>query len=332
MSRLELALRKARATAADADRSGDEGVVPPARVLSSAFVSAWHFDEAQEPAAAAPESAADVTREATAVARAATAVVVRPVNVLPGKDDVAPLSRDLSVEVREKLAVGADALPRVREQFRKIAASLFNLRESREIKVVMIVSASPGEGKTLTATNLALTLSESYRCRVLLVDGDLRRPNVHQMFEMPNKIGLKDALAADPAAPLPIVRISSHLELLTAGTASIDPMSALTSERMRLVIGQAAGEFDWIVLDTPPAELLPDARILASLADAAILVVEAASTSYELAQRAIENIGRDRFVGVVLNQLTDTRDAGENSYYGDVAGEHPRGGYESSAS
>jgi capsular exopolysaccharide synthesis family protein len=220
----------------------------------------------------------------------------------------------------------------VREQFRKIAASLFNLRESREIRVVMIVSAAPGEGKTLTASNLALTLSESYRCRVLLVDGDLRRPNLHQLFDVPNKTGLTNALVGDPHVLVPTVRISSHLELLTAGTASIDPMSALTSERLRLVVRQAAGEFDWIVLDTPPAELLPDARILASLADVAILVVEAGSTKYELAVRAIENIGRDRVIGVVLNQLADTQDAGEDVYYGDRAGEQRRGRYESSTS
>jgi capsular exopolysaccharide synthesis family protein len=231
------------------------------------------------------------------------------------------------MEVREQLVVGADAPPRVREQFRKIAASLFNLRESREIRVVMIVSAVPGEGKTLTATNLALTLSESYRCRVLLVDGDLRRPNLHQIFDIPNKAGLTDALAAGPGVPVPTVSISSHLELLTAGTASIDPMSALTSERLRLVVRQAAGEFDWIVLDTPPAELLPDAKILASLADVAILVVSAASTKYELAQRAIENIGRDRFVGVVLNRLAGTRDTDEYGYYGPDAGEYGRGSH-----
>jgi capsular exopolysaccharide synthesis family protein len=266
------------------------------------------------------------------VVEAATAVVEPPAISRSGGDDAAPLSRDFGVGVREKLVVGADVLPGMREHFGKVAASLFNLRESREIKVVMIVSAVPGEGKTLTATNLALTLSESYRCRVLLVDGDLRRPTLHQVFDAPNKAGLKDALAADGVAPLPTVRISSHLELLTAGTAGIDPMSALTSERMRLVVRQAAGEFDWIVIDTPPAELLPDARILASLADAAILVVEAASTKYELAQRAVENIGRDRFVGVVLNQLTDARDAGDYSYYGYDGGEQRRGGHEWSTS
>jgi capsular exopolysaccharide synthesis family protein len=250
------------------------------------------------------------SREATAVAPA------RPAAKDAAAKDAAPKLHEFSTTVREKLVVGTDALPVMREQFRKVAAALYGLRETREIRILMIVSAVPGEGKTLTATNLALTLSESYRCRVLLVDGDLRRPNLHNVFEVPAKPGLKEVLDNDPDAPLPTIPVSSHLELLTAGSTRTDPMGVLTSERMRDVMKRAANEFDWIVLDTPPVELLPDATILANLADAAILVVEAAATKCELARRAIESVGRDRMVGVILNQLADQRDVSEYSYYG----------------
>ena len=82
-------------------------------------------------------------------------------------------------------------------------------------------------------------------------------------------------------------------------------MGALTSDLLRLRLASAARSFDWVVLDTPPVDLLPDAKILAGLADAAILVVEAAVTKCEMAQRAVDAIGRDAVIGVVLNQLPD---------------------------
>ena len=211
--------------------------------------------------------------------------------------------RDFSIAVREKLVVGEQAVPQLREQFRKVAATLYAPQAERRRNIVMIVSAGPGEGKTLTATNLALTLSESYRSRVLLVDADLRRPSVHKLFDIPNEHGLKDGLTSDAAARFSTVTISSQLEVLTAGSAAMDPMSALTSELLRTKLAEAAREFDWVVLDTPPVELLPDAKILAGLADVAVLVVEAGVTKCELAQRAIEAIGRDRVIGAVLNQL-----------------------------
>jgi Mrp family chromosome partitioning ATPase len=91
-------------------------------------------------------------------------------------------------------------------------------------------------------------------------------------------------------------------------------MGALTSERLRHMLRRAADEFEWIVIDTPPVELLPDAKILAGLADGAVLVVEAGSTRCQLAQRAIEAIGRERVVGAVLNQFSDGSDL--HRYYG----------------
>jgi capsular exopolysaccharide synthesis family protein len=305
MSQLERAISRAR-------REGG-GLTPVSTAESqatarrSAFVSAWDLDvdgKADEGRPARPEVASITERPPAR----RTGEQVRAVK----RRD---LLRNLSDAVREKLVIGEQAHPAMREQFRKLAASLYGLREQRRVKTVLVVSAVPGEGKTLTAANLALTLSESYRSRVLLVDADLRRPTLHLVFDIPNKIGLKEGLAEAAQGTLSPVSVSDHLEVLTAGSANIDPMGALTSERMRLVLSEATAAFDWVILDTPPVELLPDAKLLASMADVGILVVQAGSTKCGLAQRVVEALGRELIVGVVLNQVKD-HISGVPGYYG----------------
>jgi protein-tyrosine kinase len=313
MSLLELAMKKARAAAPP-----DE--MPPARssdphVLHPAFVPAWDFVEGTDRSQRGPArpAAAPVAPPASlAVPPSATTQVT-----FPSGDVARSQFRDFSPIYRDKLAMGEHSRPEIREQFRKIAAALYRVREQRPIKVVMVVSAVPGEGKTLTAVNLALTLSESYKSKVLLVDADLRRPSVHLVFDLPNTAGLRERLVAE-VEDLSPTAVSTQLAVLTAGTAPVDPMSALVSDRMRAVLSAGAAMSDWVVLDTPPVELLPDAKLLASLADVAILVVHAGSTRCQLSQRAAEAIGRERILGVVLNQVStsDSERYKYDGYYG----------------
>lgn len=218
--------------------------------------------------------------------------------------------------VRGKLVVTPTAPAAAVEQYRKLAATLHHLQCARGIKVVMLASAVPGEGKTLTATNLALTFSHSYRRRVLLIDADLRRPSMHQIFQVPNVTGLNDGLKNDVDRKLSLIQISEHLTLLPAGRPDPDPMSGLTSERMRRVIQEAAARFDWVIVDTPPVALLPDANLLAAMVDVAILVVRAGKSPYRLIQRALDAVGRDRLAGVVLNAVDDSADVAGYNYYG----------------
>ena len=159
----------------------------------------------------------------------------------------------------------------------------------RGSKVVMIASAVPGEGKTLTASNLGLTFSESYQRSVLLIDADLRRPALHTVFGMDNTLRSR-ATGSRPRTErkLPARRISERLALLTGGQPNSDPMAGLTSERMRRLIHEARDAFDWVIIDTPPVAVLPDANLLSSMVDGAVLVVKAGSTPYDLVQRAIE--------------------------------------------
>jgi capsular exopolysaccharide synthesis family protein len=201
------------------------------------------------------------------------------------------------------------------EQYRKLAATLHHVQVERGIKVLMVSSAVAGEGKTLTSTNIALTLSESYGKKVLIVDADLRRPTLHQVFDLPNLTGLSDALRCDKDRTLSLTQVASRLTALTAGRPDADPMSGLTSPRLRRIVQEAATVFDWIIIDTPPAGLLPDAKLVAQLADAAILVIRAGKSPVQLVMQAIEALGRERIVGVVLNGV-DAKDSGAGPYYG----------------
>jgi capsular exopolysaccharide synthesis family protein len=217
----------------------------------------------------------------------------------------------------EKLVVAA-AIPRVSiEQYRRLAATLHHAQEARGIRTVLVASALAEEGKTLTATNLALTLSESYRRRVLLVDADLRQPSLHKVFQVPNTSGLSDGLAAFPERKLSLVQLSPLLSLLPGGAPEPDPMGALTSARMRRIVTEAAAAFDWVVIDTPPVGLLPDANLLAAMVDAALLVVRAARTPFAAVQKAVEAVGRDRVLGIVLNAVEPgaQRHSDDYAYY-----------------
>ena len=202
------------------------------------------------------------------------------------------------------------------EQYRKLAASLHHAQLERQIKVVMITSAAPGEGKTLTSTNLALTLSQSYRRNVLLIDGDLRRPSVHSVFDVPNVLGLSDGLKSEVEHKLSLIQISEHLTVLPAGRPDSDPMSGLTSDRMRRLVAEAAARFDWVLIDTPPVGFLSDANLLAAMVDVTLFVVRAGRSPFRLIQRALDAVGRNRIIGVVLNAVKESDDVVGFGYYG----------------
>lgn len=214
----------------------------------------------------------------------------------------------------EKVVIDGDILPASREQYRRLAAVLHDAQLATGLRVLMIGSAVAGEGKTLTAANLALTLSESYLKRVLLIDADLRKPSLHTVFRVDASTGLTDGLTAPEAGKFTVRRISEHLSLLPAGRPLSDPMAGLTSQRMRRLVDEAKETFDWVIIDTPPLVLLPDANLLGSLVEGTVLVIRAESTPHHLIKRAVDAIGRERIFGAVLNSAS-TSPLGHYSYY-----------------
>jgi capsular exopolysaccharide synthesis family protein len=235
----------------------------------------------------------------------------------------APVFAELSLEslgdgLERKVVIDHEMMPASREQYRRLAATLHQTQAVNGLKVVMVVSAVASEGKTLTAANLSLTFSESYRRKVLLIDGDLRRPSIDALFKIDGAPGLNEGLTSPVEHLMQLRPITPRLMVLPAGRATADPIAGLTGERMRRLIDEARAAFDWVILDTPPIALLPDANLLAAMADGAVLVVRAGGTPYHLVQRAVEALGRERLLGVVLNRADETQAGyyGYSRYYG----------------
>jgi tyrosine-protein kinase Etk/Wzc len=193
------------------------------------------------------------------------------------------------------------------EAFRNLRTSLIWSDGGEALKTLVVTSAAPGEGKTLTAANLAVTLAYD-GLRVLLVDCDIRRPRVHGMFHVPRAPGLMELLTTGTAPgspPLPAIRDTSiaGLSVLPCGALPSNAANLLSGTRMRVLLQELREQFDIIVLDTPPVLATADAGIVASLTDGVLLVVRAGTTDRNAAQRACQqlaNVGA-RVVGTVLN-------------------------------
>lgn len=199
------------------------------------------------------------------------------------------------------------------EQYRRLAAVLHEVQLQQGLKTLMLTSALPHEGKTLTIVNLALTLSESYARRVLIIDADLRWPSVHSVLGVDNSAGLSESLLRG-GLDLPIRRVLPGLSVLPAGRPGPTPLAALTSARMGALIDECAKQFDWVLLDTPPVGLMPDAQLLARLTRAVVLVIAAGATPAAAVKRAVEELGPDSIIGTVLNRV-DEREIPEAGYY-----------------
>jgi protein-tyrosine kinase len=246
------------------------------------FVSAWHLGGDQ------------ARLSSTAGQRAAPAGE-------PVLADASRLTFSFNGDWRERLATTPEANPALVEQFRRLAATLHNVQSGSGIRVLMVTSASPEDGKTLTALNLALVLSESYLRRVLLIDADLRRPSLGKLTGLTNAPGLTDALKAPTEQKLALLRLGRNLTLLPAGRPDPDPMGMLTSARMRRIVEEARAEFDWVILDAPPMGPIADANLLSEMVDGTIFVVRAGRSQYSIVQKAIDALGRERILGMVLN-------------------------------
>jgi capsular exopolysaccharide synthesis family protein len=201
--------------------------------------------------------------------------------------------------------VGPETTAVLVEQYRRLAAALHDLQLERGLKTVLVTSAMPREGKTLTVVNLAVTLSESYARRVLLIDADLRWPSVHTVLDVPNKLGLSEALGGQEGSALSLVERSSRLSVLPAGHPGPNPLAQLTSERMKALVDECESRFDWVLIDAPPVGLLPDAQLLARMTRAVVFVIGAGSTPAAMVEKAIAEVGADCIIGTVLNRVEE---------------------------
>jgi len=195
---------------------------------------------------------------------------------------------------QENVAVAA-------EEFRSLASSLHVARSTRQLVTLLISSVLPGEGKSTTALNLAYALAQN-RGRVLLVDGDLRNSKLHAILGAENKCGFADYLQ-DRADQALIVQKGpiENLYFVPAGMPTRHPSELITSSRGQQFFEWAKRQFDWVVLDTPPAGVVSDASIMSLNFDGVLLVIRSGQTPYDLAERVRLSFPRERLLGVILN-------------------------------
>lgn len=246
-------------------------------------------------------------------------VAVRPQTATTAE---APSADTIATVAQVGAAIARDTVldpkidPIVVDEVRKLASAVQQARLAQDLKVFTIASSAPEEGKSMMALNLALTLASSYSLQVLLIDADLRAPSVADILDIPASPGLTDLLSAPSGAPWSLYQAAPSLAVLTAGQQTRDPISRISSVRMKEILTKARERFEVIIIDTPPIGPFPDAALLAAMSDATLLVIGAGTTPSKAARRAVEVIGEERILGVVLNRV-DWAALSENyGYYG----------------
>ncbi len=221
------------------------------------------------------------------------------------------LSRNRKLVAREKelenggIRIDDDATQHsaISEAFRGLRTSILLSRARRPPRSLIFCSAEPGEGKTTVASNLAISLAQLGRS-VLLIDGDMRRPRVHKLFNVPDRSGLVTYLAGlEEWQKLVQPAGDSGLDCLVSGPVPPNPAELLSSDAMRSLIREATAAYDFVLIDSPPMLNIADGRILAAMVEGAILVTKEGATPRELVQRAQGHV-RDagvHLIGVVLN-------------------------------
>jgi protein-tyrosine kinase len=214
------------------------------------------------------------------------------------------------------------------EQFRGLRSKIYQFRDQAKLKTILISSGVPSEGKTFVAANLAISLARNKNNRVLLIDGDLRRPSLHVILGASDIPGLTEYLAGT-AEPHDIMQRSqnpslvetsqarsiSNLTFIPAGAGGDNSSELVANHRIEELIAILSPHFDWILIDSPPILAFADAIDLARAADAVLLVARGSATPYDIAQRAQAAFSNSRILGFVLNAVKDVPPNASYSYY-----------------
>ncbi len=192
------------------------------------------------------------------------------------------------------------------EQYKRLRARLIRETAPTLQNNIVITSPDVGEGKSITAINLAAALANEMDYTVLLIDADLKRPSVHKYLGIENRYGLSDCLMGHRSFADVLIKTGlGNLALLTAGSAVENPSELLSSEAMRRLVQEMKHRYRdrYIIIDSPPILMTAEALSLASYADGVLLVIEAGRTTPEKALNAISHIKGSNVLGVVLNNM-----------------------------
>jgi capsular exopolysaccharide synthesis family protein len=200
------------------------------------------------------------------------------------------------------------------EQFRTLRSRLYQLRGTQTLRTLLVTSSVPGEGKTFVTSNLAQAIVRQPERRVLMIDADLRCSRLHVPLGAPTNPGLTDYLrgVADEMAVIQHGQ-EGNLCFIPCGNEVTNPSELLSNGRLKTLLDLFTLIFDWVILDSPPCLPVADASVLADLVDGILMIVRAASTPAETAQRACQELRGRNLIGVVLNAVEEA--VGYGSYY-----------------
>jgi capsular exopolysaccharide synthesis family protein len=247
-----------------------------------------------------------------------TRLGIQPVTDGPGAvSDRAPTA--IRAVIHSSVPTADAAQPSaIEESFRTLRTNLL-LRASSAVRVFVVASATPGEGKSTIAANLACSLAD-LRKRVLLIDADLRRPAAHRLFDLSNNRGLSDVLRGALRAEDAWQTTPQGVVVMTSGAPPADPQTLFESADLARVIADVRDKFDVVLIDSPPVLAVADTTLLVSHADAAVLVLKYGGVTEAEASLAVKRLqmAHGTVIGCVLSQVTEAQRA-FHSYAGNYA-------------
>lgn len=207
--------------------------------------------------------------------------------------------------VGDPLVRGTLTPGKFREAYREIRFGLEQLRDRQGVRTIGIVSVADGEGKSLTAANLALTLTEGGRRRVALIDANFDSPKIAKLLDADAPVGLAEVLAGKvPVEQAMFAAETKGLYAMSAGNldaAGLDPLDV--AETFGTLANRLATVFDYVIVDTPALSKQVDAAAVASRLDGVVMVVRAGKTTSKQVDQAVAKLGENRVLGLVLNRV-----------------------------
>jgi len=207
------------------------------------------------------------------------------------------------------------------EKFRVLGLKLRHMREKRKLKRIVITSSIPEEGKSLIAANLALNQARSKVLSTVLIDGDLRRPELASRFGFHRNLpGLSEVLRGERQLSEVVYQLEgSGLRFLPAGMTPENPLEVMQSSRLQQLLEQLDASFDWMIIDTPPVRPLADTPLWMKLADGVLLVTREGVCEKKQLERALEVIDPATMLGVVVNSCSNNEQKYYYARYGSTA-------------
>ncbi len=201
------------------------------------------------------------------------------------------------------------------EEYRSLRTHVLHKSQRQKLQAIVVASANPSEGKSVTALNLSWLLAQTDGVRALIIDSDLRMPSLADYLGIETDKGLSHVLAGTATLTDSIVRLEpAGLHILAGGDARPDVAELISGPKFKEILREAREMFDYIIIDAPPLGIFTDATVLINQADGAMVVVRADRTRYSAIERLLEPLPKERLLGVVLNQSEAVMDESHYTY------------------